>query len=62
MPGTSLFLTVAISTVTTAFKTLLFSNTEIGGVGKVILFGIGLVQPGGELTEVIGVAWPGLLL
>ena len=30
MPGTSLFLTVALSTLITAFEMLLFSNDEIG--------------------------------
>ena len=38
VPGTSLFLTVAIRTLVTAFETLLFSNAEIGRIGKAILF------------------------
>ena len=48
VPGSSQFLTVAISTLITALETLLFSNVGIYWIGIVMLSGPPLV-----LTEVI---------
>ena len=57
VPGSSQFLTVAISTLITALETLLFSNVGIDWIGIVMLSGPPLV-----LTEVIDDEWPAILL
>ena len=57
VPGSSQFLTVAISTLITALETLLFSKVGIDWIGIVMLSGPPLV-----LTEVIEEEWPAPLL
>ena len=56
VPGSSQFLTVAISTLITSLETLLFS--------KIVIDWIGIVMSGPPfvLTEVIEDEWPALLL
>ena len=57
VPGSTQFLTEAISTLITAVETLLFSNFGINWIGIVMLSDPPLV-----LTEVIDEEWPALLL
>ena len=57
VPGSSQFMTVAISTLITALETQLFSNVRIDWIGIVMLSGPPLF-----LTEVIDEEWPALLL
>ena len=54
VPGSSQFLTVAISTLITALKTLLFSEAGIDWIGIVMLSG-----PQFVLTAVIDAEWSG---
>ena len=56
VPGSSQFLTVAISTLITALETLLFSKVGIDWIG------IEMSSPPLVLTEVIEEEWPALLL
>ena len=56
VPGSSRFLTVAISKLITALETLLFSKVGIDWIG-IVMSGPPLV-----LTEVIEEEWPALLL
>ena len=56
VPGSSQFLTVAISTLITVFETLLFSKVGIDWIGIVMLSCPPLV-----LTAVIDEEWPALL-
>ena len=57
VPGSSQFLTVAISTLITALETLLFFNVGVDWILIVMVSGPPLV-----LTEVIDEEWPSLLL
>ena len=56
VPGSSQFLTVALSTLITALETLLFSKVGIDWI-RIVMSGPPLV-----LTEVIEEEWPALLL
>ena len=56
VPGSSQFLTVAISTLITALETLIFSKVRIDWIG-IVMSGPQLI-----LTEVIEEEWPALLL
>ena len=55
VPGSSQFLTMAISTLITALETLLFSKVGIDWIG-IVMSGPPLV-----LTEVIEEEWPALI-
>ena len=57
VPGSSQFLTAAISTLITALGTLLFSKVGIDWIGILMLSG-----PPFVLTAVIDEEWPALLL
>ena len=57
VPSSSLFLSVAISTLITALETLLFSKVGVDWIEKVMLSSPLLV-----FTEVIDEEWPRLLL